>query len=226
VVDVDAYRGVVQRIDGVVRVGDTDAAVPCCPGWRVRDVVAHLTGLCEDWVNHDLDGYASDSWTAAQVDRFAGYGIDEILARWHQAMDGFADLDDDPVMGPPARWAFGDAVIHEADIRGALGAARVPHDVVVVALKGAVARWRHVLGTSEAPTLLLRVVDARDWWLGEAVDGGTIEVEASAYEVFRGLAGRRSAEQVRAWTWSGDPEPYVHAGLAYPFQWSTTDLTD
>jgi uncharacterized protein (TIGR03083 family) len=224
--DLDAYRGVVQRIEGIVRVGDGEAAVPCCPGWRVRDVVAHLTGLCEDWVNHDLDGYASEPWTAAQIARFTGSSLDEVLASWDRAVERFAVLDDDPLMGSPARWAFGDAVIHEADIRGALDAARVPHDVVLVALRGAIARWRQVLGASVVPTLLLRVPDARDWWLGEPDDRERIEVEASAYEVFRGLAGRRSTEQVASWTWSGDPEPYLDAGLPYPFQWSPIDVID
>jgi hypothetical protein len=189
-------------------------------------VVAHLTGLCEDWVNHEVDGHASEPWTASQVARFAGSSLDEVLARWDQAVDRFAALDDDPVMGPPARWAFGDAVIHEADIRGALNVLRVPHDVVLVALKGAVARWRQVLGAAVVPTLVVRVPDARDWWLGEPDDGEPLEVEASAYEVFRGLAGRRSRQQIAGWTWSGDPEPYLRAGLPYPFQWSPIDLTD
>jgi uncharacterized protein (TIGR03083 family) len=222
----DAYRAVVRRIDGVVRDGDSDVAVPSCPSWRVRDVVAHLAGLCEDWVNHDLDGYASASWTASQVARFADCSVDEILSRWHQAVERFGLLDDDPLMGPPARWAFGDAVIHEADIRGAQGAPRVPPDAVLLALKGAVARWREVLGAAAAPTLVLRVTDSRDWWLGDPEDRGAIEVGVPAYEVFRGLAGRRSTTQVRAWTWSGDPEPYLQAGLAYPFSWSSIDLID
>jgi uncharacterized protein (TIGR03083 family) len=224
-VDLDAYRGVHDRVAAVVLAADGETPVPCCPGWRVRDVVAHLAGLCEDWVDHRLDGYASDSWTAAQVSRFSACDLDEILERWHGAMDRFAALEDDPVMGPPARWAFGDAVIHEADIRGALGAPRVPDDAVLLALKGAVARWRQVLAAAEVPTLFLQVPEMRDWWLGSP-DVEPITVTASAYDVFRGLAGRRSTEQMRRWAWSSDPEPYLAAGLPYPFRCATADIID
>jgi hypothetical protein len=44
--------------------------------------------------------------------RFPGYPLGEILQRWDVAARAFAVLPDDPVMGTPARWAFGDAVIH------------------------------------------------------------------------------------------------------------------
>jgi len=225
-VDLDAYLAVRERVDAVMRAADADAPVPTCPEWRVRDVVAHMAGLCEDWVEGRLAGYASDEWTSAQVARFADASVDAILDRWREAATRFADLEDDPVMGPPARWAFGDAVSHEADIRGALGAGRVPHDVVVVALKGAIARWRQVLGDADVPTLLLRAPDAREWWLGDANDTSAVSVEVPAYDVFRALAGRRSADQVRRWSWSAGPDPFVAAGLPYPFHWATVDIID
>jgi uncharacterized protein (TIGR03083 family) len=225
-VDLDAYRGVRDRVAAVVLSADAGTPVPCCPDWRVRDVVAHLAGLCEDWVDHRLEGYASEPWTAAQVDRFSACDVGEILERWDRAMGRFAALDDDPMMGPPARWAFGDAVIHEADIRGALGAPRVPDDAVRLALKGAVARWRQVLAAAEAPTLLLRAPDAREWWLGTPDGAGAVTVTVAAFDVFRGLAGRRSADQVRGWAWSSDPEPYLRAGLPYPFQSAAADIVD
>jgi hypothetical protein len=62
-----------------VRGCDSDAVVPACPGWRVREVVAHLAGLCEDWVEGRLQGYGSSQWTAAQVDRYSAATIEEIL---------------------------------------------------------------------------------------------------------------------------------------------------
>jgi uncharacterized protein (TIGR03083 family) len=226
VVDVGAYLAVRARIEVVVRAGDAESPVPSCPGWRVRDVVAHLAGLCEDWADHRVDGYASESWTSTQVSRFSQNSLDEILDRWRWAMTRFVALDDDPVMGAPAKWAFGDAVCHEADIRGALHAGRVPHDAVLLALKPAISRWRHVLRDAKTPTLLLRAPDTRDWWLGEQDDVNAVVVEVSGYEVFRALAGRRSEFQVRKWDWSANPEPFMAAGLPYPFHWSTVDIVD
>lgn len=225
-VNLDAYRGVKARVADLVGGADVGRRVPSTPAWTIREVVAHLTGLCEDWVGHRLDGYASPAWTNAQVARFASCSVPEVLNCWDAAIESFAALPDDPVMGPPARWAFGDAVTHEADLRGALGLGRVPDDAVAVALKGAIGRWRQVLAEAKAPPLLLRAPDLRDWWLGTPDDAEAVVVEVPAYEVFRALAGRRSEEQVRSWRWSRDPDPYLTPGLAYPFSWATTAQTD
>jgi uncharacterized protein (TIGR03083 family) len=220
------YAAVRARVAAIALEGDPETPVPACPGWRVRDVVAHLAGLCEDWVDHRLDGYGSTNWTDAQVSRSSGETIEQVLGRWRRAAERFAQLEDDPVMGPPARWAFGDAVTHEADIRGALHAGRVPSDAVVLSIKGSVARWRETLRDASAPTLLLRAPDARDWWLGVHDDSKTVVVEAPAYEFFRALAGRRSLSQVRMWKWSGNPDPYLAIGLPYPFHWAAVDIFD
>jgi len=224
--DLHAYLEVRDRLIPIVSVSDPEVAVPACPGWRVRDVLAHLTGLCEDWVERRLEGYGSETWTASQVERFSDWSVAKLIARWRELSDSFAKLDDDTMMGPPSRWAFGDAVIHEADIRGSLMAGRVPQSAVLLALKGTIGRWRQTLQSGDVPSLHLRTVEARDWWLGQADDGGAVEVQAPLYEVFRALAGRRSEGQVRAWDWSSDPAPYLSVGLPYPFRWGSEDLHD
>jgi uncharacterized protein (TIGR03083 family) len=224
--ELEAYQEVRERLDHLLRSGDPDAPVPACPSWRVRDVTAHLAGLCEDWVDHRLEGYGSDHWTALQVSRFSGLRLEQVLDAWRDAMSRFALLDDDPRMGPPARWAFGDAVIHEADIRGALGSGHVPLDAVLLGLKGAIGRWREVLREARAETLFVRTPDARAWWLGVENDPNAVVVMAPVYEVFRALSGRRSERQVRGWDWTADPGPYLTAGLPYPFSWGSDDLVD
>jgi len=159
----EAYGVLRERLGNIIGANDGDVPVPACPGWPVRDVVAHLAGLCEDWVNHRLDGYASGSWTANHVARYPGCTCAVILQMWAHTMKAFADLGDDPEMSPPARWAFGDAVVHEADIRGSLSAGRDPRDAVLLGLEGAIMRWRkEVLRSSGVPTLRLRSPDARD----------------------------------------------------------------
>lgn len=224
--DADGYVAVNARLGELLRGCVGDGYVPSCPGWTVRDVVAHLAGLCDDWVQGRLEGYASEAWTANQVERLAHAPLREVLALWERTVGSFSALPDDPVMGPPARWAFGDAVVHEADIRGAIGAERVPPDAVALALKGQIARWRQVLADAGAGTLLLHCPDLRDWWLGEHNDPRAVVVDAPAYEVFRAVAGRRSAEQVRSWTWSVDPSPFIAAGLPYPFSFAVTPIID
>ena len=62
-----AYVAIHERIVELATDKTRHLSVPASPGWRIHDVVAHLSGLCEDWVDHRLDGYASEGWTAAQV---------------------------------------------------------------------------------------------------------------------------------------------------------------
>lgn len=220
------YLDIRARLDALLRGSAGDAPVDACPGWTVHDVVAHLAGLCEDWVSNNLLGYASDEWTAAQVARGDGQSLDELLDRWATAIDDFAALPDDEVMGPPARWGFGDGVSHEADIRAALGAGRVPDDAVALSLKAGIARWRVALAEAGTPTLLIRVPGMREWWAGTPDDPDAVTVEVDAYDLFRALAGRRSEQQVRSWRWSADPTPFVEAGIGFPFRWSATDIVD
>jgi uncharacterized protein (TIGR03083 family) len=224
-----AYDAVRQRLAAEPLADHSTVAVTACPGWSVHDVVAHLAGLCEDWVGQRFDGYASDGWTATQVARFADRPMDEIFAAWSAAAVAFADLPEDTFVGRPARWAFGDAVVHEADLRGVTGLGRVPEEAVLLSLPGAIARWRGVLQEANAPTLLVRAPGGHEWWLGPrdaARDEAAVVVETPVYELFRALAGRRSTEQVREWTWSADPQAILDSGLAYPFSWATHPLVD
>ena len=221
-----AYTVIHERIAEVITDNTCHLSLPACPGWRIRDVLAHLTGLCEDWVDHRLDGYASAGWTAAQVARHADRSSAQILALWADSLSSFGHLDEPFLGSPPARWAFGDAVVHEADIWGALGSGRVQNDAVTLALAGMMARWhREILSRAGVPALRVQS-DDQDWWLGEPDEPDAVIVEAPLYEVFRALAGRRSEDQVRAWRWSSDSEPYIAAGLPYPFRWRMTALSD
>jgi uncharacterized protein (TIGR03083 family) len=223
---VAAYDAVRARVVAIVPT-HCDAPVPACPGWRVHEVVAHLAGLCEDWVDRRLDGYASDEWTADHVSRHAHRTCDEILDRWADAATRFAALEDQGSELPPSRFAFGDAVVHEADLRGATAADRVPDDVVLLGLHGTTARWAHeVLAPAGLPTLHVLTPEGPEWWLGTTMDPEAVEVEAPLYEVFRALAGRRSRDQARGWKWSADPEPVIEAGLPFPFRWAATSLDD
>ena len=222
----DAYAALQVRTCELLSGDDGSLTVPSCPEWTVRDVVAHLVGLCEDWIQHRLDGYASESWTAQQIARHADVSLADLLGRWTALVPEFAALDDEPNVGPPARWAFGDAVVHEADVRGALTAGRVPADAVMLSLKGTIVRWREVLAHADPPmTLIIRPTDGREWILG-APNNPSIIASPTAYELFRALAGRRSQEQVKGWPWSTDPAPILQLGLPYPFRWADTSITD
>src|SRR3954468_2500593 len=59
-----------ERISEIVTALEPDqqrTAVPGCPEWTVHDVVAHLSGVCADILAGNLEGVATDPWTAEQV---------------------------------------------------------------------------------------------------------------------------------------------------------------
>jgi hypothetical protein len=88
-------------------------------------------------------------------------------------------------------------------------------------------RWhKEVLRHADVRTLQVRAPGIRDWWLGAARDPDAVVVEAPLYELFRALAGRRTPDQLRIWSWSDSAEPYVQVGLPYPFRWAAVELSD
>ena len=58
--------------------------VPGCPEWVVRDVIAHVTGVCADVLAGNIAGVATEAWTAAQVAERKDRSLPEILAEWSE----------------------------------------------------------------------------------------------------------------------------------------------
>jgi hypothetical protein len=74
--------------------------------------------------------------------------------------------------------------------------------------------------------LQLQQPGAHEWWLGTTHSPDAVSCQAETYEIFRALAGRRTAQQVRSWSWSADPEPFIRVGLAVPFRWAEDPISD
>jgi len=193
-----------------------DAPSPATPGWRVRDVVAHLSGACADVVSGNLDGVASDPWTAAQVSARRGWEVSRLLDEWNDtgtqveaAIRAMPDL-------PSWRTLVADAVTHEHDVRSGLGrpGARDSEAVVYVtdsAVPGIGARLeRKRLG-------VLRV--ALDDDAPATVGSGDVaaSVRIPRFELLRTMTGRRSRSQIAAYEWDGEPQPgWLVFGLFTP----------
>lgn len=222
------YLGVVDRVSEIARSAEArlDVSVPACPDWTARQVVAHLAGLAEDWVAGDLNDYGSDAWAGAQVTRFADRPIDEVLATWRTAAERFLSIETSPMGGTPAMWAFGDAVVHEADLRPVLAPkTQVPQDATALGLKAAIARWRAELSEASVPPLDVIATDLRTWRIGDP-DATAETVSTTGYELFRALFGRRSRSQIEAWDWSGDPSVYLDVPLPYPFRFAEAPVEE
>lgn len=195
------YRDLRGRVIDLVR--DLDdarvaAIAPATPEWRVRDIVAHLTGVCADVLAGNLGGVATDDWTAKQVTDRRDVPFDELLEEWEENGTAVeAIMPDFPPIA--AGQMVTDSVTHEQDIRGALEA---PGARDSDALDGAF-RWGAMVLDASEPMRLESEAGAVD--VGEGAPVAT--VRASRFEFARSMTGRRSLDQMRAYDWEGDPRP-------------------
>lgn len=169
------------------------APVPACPGWAVRDVVAHLAGVAEDAVAGRLRGLPTEAQTARQVGRCRGLSCEVVLERWAQAAPGFEKRIAAAQIWP----AVIDVLSHEQDIRGAIGRPGARDTPAVGAVTDRLLRF-----TPPVP-LIVEVEDAT-FRLGDPAHDA-LTLRTGRWEVLRWRMGRRSRAQLAAMDWSADP---------------------
>jgi hypothetical protein len=252
------YEETRRRIVALVKDRDAGSAaeaaataVPACPSWSVRDVLAHVTALYSDIVAGNLQGAGSDAWTAEQVVPRRSMTLDELFAESDEVGPKLAAmLDDFP--GWYGKQVVGDAAVHEQDIRGALArpgardssaiAIGLELQIRAIVHPGATAlgigpvevRADHrswVVGTGEPPA------GSPDDAIAAAIAAAPEDeptprpepiahLKADSFELFRAISGRRSAAQIRRFDWATDPEPYLPLFDLWPFTLRSTDLAE
>lgn len=222
-----AYRAGHDRIVEFLSDKDTEAVVPACPDWTAADVVRHLAGISSDTTGGVFEGFASDEWTDAQVSSRRAMSYDEVVAEWGRSVDGaIAVLDDVDSLGLPdlIPTAFGtvppsvvpgaavsDILHHEYDLRNAFGDSG-SRDLMELQVAAAahVRGLRGKFATLGLPTLRVVSTDAgQQWNIGKDEPAAT--VKASSFELFRGIGGRRTRQEMCSWDWEGDPNVFVDA---------------
>jgi uncharacterized protein (TIGR03083 family) len=206
-----AFRAARHRIMALARgltPEELDTPVVACPEWTVRDIVAHQAGVSADVVAGNVADAPSDAWTSAQVEARRDRALEELLVEWE------ADaLQVEPLMPQfPAPFTFMvvDINSHENDLLGTLGRPVRRDDPVFTALAA-----RHVrtvgpkLTEKGLPPLAIRAGE-REWVAGKGDPEGSVTAP-DTFELVRAGTGRRSTEQIKAWEWSVEPEPYVES---------------
>ncbi|MDQ1506379.1 MAG: hypothetical protein QOD57_4106 [Actinomycetota bacterium] len=205
----DHYEAATVRIAGIVRnLDDRQLAtpVPACPGWTVRDLVCHLTGVAKDVTANNMAGAPGRAWTDAQVNTRTDVPLAGVLEEWEALVPVVRRF-----MGEaPALMGsilVSDVTAHEHDLLAAVGrTGDRDGGTVHFAFEGLVGR----VGTklTEAGKPALRVVAGdRELVAGDGEPAAT--VTCSPFEFIRAFTGRRSPDQLRALFTAGDPEVFV-----------------
>lgn len=183
----DIYFESKQAVTSLVDNANQHLDVPACPGWRVRDVLAHLVGQLEDVATGNIEGGGTDEWTAAQVDRFRDVELTDILAAWDQAIIGAGDNGDDIL-----RMIVPDLIVHEFDIRGALGnTENRDNPALLETALNFIDFQQEEFRKSGLPAVRF-VIDGHEALMGEG--DPVLELQSNAFEITRLIFGRRSAE--------------------------------
>lgn len=194
----DRYSEAVESFVAFARTmsgSDWSTPVPCTPLWNARELLSHVAGVPDDGLAGRVDGAATDPWTASQIERNAGFSVEELLARLLEQHERFGSaLDHIGELRPPF-----DCHTHEHDLRHALG--RPGNRASAVVDDGATMM---ITGIGGQVGLTVRFDDGTELAGGPEDGGRAVSLATTRFEVFRSKIGRRTVDQVRALDWSGD----------------------
>jgi len=186
-----------------------DIRVPACPEWTVRDVVAHVLGICYRVAGRTAGVAPSRQLPGPEA------GLAELLDAWAGSAE-LAETQLDALQMRRAGILAMDAFTHEIDIFGALDAPvsedhpSYPGSMrLVTSGFTAAAQARGLSGLRiEAP--------GAEWTIGQSEP--EVTVYGHRHDIFRSLVGRRTVAQISSLAWSGSPEPWLPAFVWGPFR--------
>jgi uncharacterized protein (TIGR03083 family) len=193
-----------------------DKLTPACPDWSVRDVLAHLSGAADSFGTDSFAGVGTDPWTADHVERRRDVELADLLAERWACTPKLEQVPADHAVWLPV---VHDALTHEADIRGAIGAPGLPADALAAAfplIEAVLPMKLAMLGT----TTLELDGQPRTFGSGDPA----LVVRASLFDFWRGAFGRRSEQQMRSWVVTGDAAAFARALPLFPAR--DTDLLE
>ena len=218
------YEALRQQLVATVRDAHPDdrrRSVPATPAWSVRDVLGHVTGITEDLNALRFDATDPEEWTRRQVERHRDEPLESTIAAWDREAPTFERGLRDLGYGIGSHFVA-DLLVHLIDVQAALDLP-IDHDhpAVWIALDfylDALAEEledAHVGALAVETDTELRVVGPGDV---------AASVTAEPFELLRACAGRRTADAVAAYQWSGDVDAFV--GRISRYETPTTGVGD
>jgi len=236
----DQIRSEISELVAGLDPGELEKPVPATPGWQIKDVVTHVVAdatcvIAGDFPREFFEAFGEpqavakvNDWTARQLQERDGHSLEELLQEWKTSanemtvmMRGEKDWPDGSIVFTD-RIILTDLAVHQQDIFGALGIERARESAPIkIGLTGYIATMGWRLAAAGLPPLAFDVGD-KTYTAGEGEPAAT--VGATRFELFRAMSGRRNPEQIAAYTWAGDSEPYIP--YFYPYGIRTDALVE
>jgi uncharacterized protein (TIGR03083 family) len=218
-----------------------DTRVPACPDWTIHDLVAHVTSIASSLSSGafppDLNPIQFwDDEMAVRREEFVDQALstrrdlplEQLLAEWDASgtqVEGMIRGEEPfPKASPPlAEWiVVTDVGVHLQDLEGALGTTTYRDALASgLSLRSYVEAMRFRSAQENLPPFRIRA-GSREWVVGEGEPIATLT--GDPFELGRAASGRRSPDQIRAYDWEGDPEPFI--ALFYPYGPRTDALVE
>jgi uncharacterized protein (TIGR03083 family) len=225
-----AYAEVQQRLADLVSGLSSDELATrtvSCPAWTVQDVFAHHVGVLADIHADNLKELGDptrllaqwrdpqvaldrDTMTARQVEERRGRSVDELLDEWERAA---TVLSDGPLPGDPTGMlpfvAVNDVVVHEGDIREALGLEAAPEvAATAIALASYGATFDRRLRELQLPAGAFAYA-GNTRLFGDGEPEATVAADRTT--LVRMLASRLPPDAIRDLDWTGPAGPFLAA---------------
>ena len=211
------YRDQRERLSRLalsVDAEDLERRVPATPDWTLRELVAHVTGIAADFLAGDVDDAGKQEWTAKQVSDRRDRSIDAIVEEWSEISTQL-----EPALDTlPSRLGYmiiSDLTSHKFD---AFNAFDIKDDRETPALMAALDFYVPWFGKrikdNGLPTLEVIAGDG-SWHAGREEPVGALR--ATPFELFRGLGGRRTRDEVKSLDWGVSPDPYLDVFTPYTY---------
>ena len=234
-----AYRELRLRVGDLLRSAEPaslDAIAPATPEWRVRDIAAHLAGICDDALHGNMGDVASagdllvgvddptlvNNWTDRQVTKREDWPIEQVLDNWAEHA-----VQLEPSMNrlhPAIGQMVADAVTHEHDIRGGLGTPGARDSTaLVIAFNWVLHPLSRQIKKDALGTLRIQHEG------GEVALGAgdpVTRLRTTRFEIARVVTGRRSMAQIQTMDWDGPLDPGVLLPAPKFFPPRPTDLVE
>lgn len=194
------------------RPDDLEQPVPATPDWSARQLLAHMVGLGVDVLAGDEPDDHHPGWTRAQVDARATSSPADLVAEWRSVAEEL-----ETYLREQSPRPLGDLLIHEQDLRGALGrpGARDTEGLAVVRATMAGRLGVAVRAAGLAPLVLEQEDGPWRWSSADGRPGAVLR--ADGLDLFRAVTSRRTAAQLEGYRADGDLEPYLpHLALLGP----------